>query len=61
MYKTMKRQYVKPENTVVEIQVESIIAESIPEGGLSNGTTDAREVLISDETTIIARGAWQSW
>ena len=57
----MKKQYIKPENTVVEIQVESIIAESIPEGGLSNGTTDAREVLISDETTIIARGAWQSW
>lgn len=57
----MKRQYVKPENTVVEIQVESIIAESIPEGGPANGTTDAREVLISDETTIIARGAWQSW
>ena len=57
----MKKQYIKPENTVVEIQVESIIAESIPEGDPTNGTAAAREVLISDETTTIARGAWESW
>ena len=57
----MKKQYIKPENTVVEILVETIIAESIPNGGKKSGESDAREVLISDETTTIARGAWESW
>ena len=58
----MKKQYIKPENTVVMIQTESIIAQSIPEGeGENGGESCAREVLISDETTIIARNAWESW
>lgn len=55
----MKKMYIKPENTVVEIQVESIIAESIPEGGPTNGTTDAREVLIQDN--IQTPDAWEVW
>ena len=57
----MKKQYIKPENTVVEILVETIIAESIPNGGKKSGESDAREVLISDETTTIASGAWEKW
>ena len=57
----MKKRYIKPENTVVEIQVESIIAESLENGNGVNGEYDgAREVLISDETTIIARNAWDN-
>ena len=58
----MKKQYIKPENTVVMIQTESIIAQSIPEGeGENAGEANSREVLISDETTIIARNAWEKW
>ena len=57
----MKKRYIKPENTVVEIQVESIIAESLENGNGVNGEyAGAREVLISDETTIIARNAWDN-
>ena len=41
----MKKQYTKPENTVVEIQLETLIADSIPNGGKGNGVAGAREVI----------------
>lgn len=59
----MKKQYIKPENTVVALNVKvSLMEPSIPRGESVNGDyASAREVLISDETTIIARNAWESW
>jgi len=61
----MKKTYVKPETLVVAINVETLIALSpINEEATSgdpNGDGNSREVLISDETTIIARGAWETW
>lgn len=44
----MKKMYIKPENTVVEIQVGTLIAQSpeIPHGEGGNGDNgDAREVI----------------
>lgn len=41
----MKKQYTKPENTVVEIQLETLIADSIPNGGKLSGVAGAREVI----------------
>lgn len=56
----MKKQYIKPENTVVEILVETIIAESIPNGGKKSGESDAREVVFSQET-VQTPDAWEVW
>ncbi len=63
MYSIMKKTYIKPENTVVRIATEQFIAESLNKRiATENGEDgEAREVLISEETTIIARSAWQSW
>ena len=60
MYKTMKKAYIEPKNTVVEILVETIIAESIPNGGMKNGVSDAREVVFSQES-INSPDAWEEW
>ena len=55
----MKKTYIKPENTVVRIATEQFIAESLNKRiATKNGEDgEAREVLISEETTIIARSA----
>ncbi len=65
----MKKIYIKPETTVVALNVkESLLEMSLNESDAKNlsekvngGDTYSREVLISEETTIIARSAWQSW
>jgi len=58
----MKKQYIKPENTIVEIQVGTLIAQSpeIPQGVGGNGdNAGSREVLIQDN--IQAPDAWEMW
>ena len=59
----MKKAYIEPKNTVVSIQTEQFIAESILMSvtEVDGESGEAREVVISDETTIISRSAWQKW
>lgn len=61
MYKTMKKQYIKPENTIVALNVKvSLMEPSIPKGESVNGDyAGAREVLIQDN--IQAPNAWEVW
>ena len=59
----MKKTYIEPQNTVVRIETEQFIAESLRRKVATENGEDgeARELLITDETTIIARSAWQNW
>jgi len=57
----MKKMYIKPENTVVEINLNETLLQMSEGEGENGGESYAREVLISDETTIISRSALQSW
>ena len=61
----MKRTYIEPQCTVVAVNTETMVCVS---GNVNDAVTiskrediGAREVLISDETTIIARNAWEEW
>lgn len=61
----MKKTYIEPQCTVVAVNTETMVCVS---GKINDAVTiqnrdeiGAREVLISDETTIIARGAWETW
>ena len=57
----MKKQYIKPENTVVEINLKETLLQMSEGEGENAGEANSREVVISDETTTIARGAWEEW
>ncbi len=57
----MKKQYIKPENTVVEINLKETLLQMSEGEGENAGEANSREVVISDETTTIARNAWESW
>lgn len=62
MYRNMKKTYIEPQNTVVRIETEQFIAESLTRrAGVRGEDAEARETLITEETTIIARNAWLSW
>ena len=55
----MKKLYIKPEDTVVIIQTERIIAESLGKGDGKNGFDAAgREVVRQD---IKSQDAWEEW
>ena len=56
----MKKLYIKPEDTVVIIQTERIIAQSRLEGGDGENGFDAagREVVRQD---IKSPDAWEEW
>lgn len=58
----MKKQYIKPENTVVALNVKvSLMEQSIPEGESVNGEyAGAREVVFSQET-VQTPNAWEMW
>lgn len=60
----MKKAYIEPQCTVVALNVKEslLVPSNLTKGSGENGdNAEAREVLISEETTIIARSAWQSW
>lgn len=63
----MKKTYIKPETTVVALNVRdnvlqntSIFETTNPSPMDDDDSFGGREV-ISDETTIIARNAWERW
>ncbi len=63
----MKKIYIKPQNTVVCINVESMIASSINDvsgaAGLGKGgnTDDSGIIEGFGRETISAPGAWEEW
>jgi len=56
----MKKTYIEPKNTVVSINLETLIAQSPGYGGSTNANSGnlAREVV---QENIEAPDAWEEW
>ena len=56
----MKKTYIEPKNTVVSINLETLIAESPLYGGSTNANSGnlSREVV---QENIDAPDAWEEW
>lgn len=57
----MKKLYIKPENTVVRVSLETLIAQSPAPAVLHKGITIEHESEIGAREVIQPRDAWEEW
>jgi hypothetical protein len=55
----MKKMYIKPENTVVEINLKETLLQMSEGEGENGGEANSREVVFSQES-INSRNAWDN-